>query len=278
MYDDTQFGLIRRLELDAVRRWFRSGQRVLELGGGNGYQASLLRSWGCDVASIDIAPGDACVFPVQQYDGANIPFGDDTFDVVFSSNVLEHIEDLSGILAEIKRVLKPNGVAVHVLPSPVWRGVTHVERYAVWLRDRFPSSTVASRGPDAAARCEEKGGAMGFAMRATLGEPHGEYSSALAEVYYYSSFRWTRTFRENGFDIESVDGGPLFYSGFGLLPIIRISQRRPHHSSMVRLDLDHSRSAHCVLMTWSNTDALPPSVMICGSITPCCGTPSWRDP
>ncbi|WP_093014369.1 class I SAM-dependent methyltransferase [Sphingobium sp. YR768] len=54
----------------------------------------------------------ACV-----YDGRTMPFSDDHFDVVFSWGVMEHVADVPAVLAEIKRVLKPGGVAfIKVFP------------------------------------------------------------------------------------------------------------------------------------------------------------------
>ncbi len=52
---DTPLERIRRAELDSVRRWFRPGARVLELGGGSGFQAAIVASWGCDIVSVDVA-------------------------------------------------------------------------------------------------------------------------------------------------------------------------------------------------------------------------------
>lgn len=46
-----------------------------------------------------------------------LPFSDDEFDFIFASHVLEHIKDDFKALKEIKRVLKPKGIAV--LPVPV---------------------------------------------------------------------------------------------------------------------------------------------------------------
>jgi ubiquinone/menaquinone biosynthesis C-methylase UbiE len=46
-----------------------------------------------------------------------LPFGDATYDVVFASHVLEHIPDDLKAISEIRRILKPNGIAV--LPVPL---------------------------------------------------------------------------------------------------------------------------------------------------------------
>lgn len=46
-----------------------------------------------------------------------LPFADASYDLVFASHVLEHIQDDRAALAEIRRVLKPGGIAV--LPVPL---------------------------------------------------------------------------------------------------------------------------------------------------------------
>ncbi len=50
------------------------------------------------------------------YDGKKIPFPENHFDSVFSSEVLEHVFEPDLALKEIYRVLKPNGKALFTLP------------------------------------------------------------------------------------------------------------------------------------------------------------------
>lgn len=49
-----------------------------------------------------------------------LPFEDNTFDLIFSNQVFEHVMDYSSVLAEIRRVLKPKGLSLHVFPGR-WR-------------------------------------------------------------------------------------------------------------------------------------------------------------
>jgi SAM-dependent methyltransferase len=49
--------------------------------------------------------------------GEAIPFPDERFDIVYSSNVLEHVNDPPKVIAEIIRVLKPGGYAQIVVPN-----------------------------------------------------------------------------------------------------------------------------------------------------------------
>ena len=45
--------------------------------------------------------------------GENIPFADESFEIVYSSDVLEHVNGLEKVIAEIARVLKPGGVFLY---------------------------------------------------------------------------------------------------------------------------------------------------------------------
>lgn len=71
--------------------------------------------------------------PVCSQDLHNLTYADASFDLVLTSETLEHIPDLPRALAEIRRVLKPGGV--HVFTTPV-------------LWDRETSRTCARLGAD----------------------------------------------------------------------------------------------------------------------------------
>ena len=46
-----------------------------------------------------------------------IPYDDNSFDVIFSGNVMEHIQDTNAVFREIKRVLKPGGIFLAKTPN-----------------------------------------------------------------------------------------------------------------------------------------------------------------
>lgn len=139
---------LRKSEMEAVSSLFRPGLRVLEVGGGSGYQAELLASCGCHVISVDVADSSTHVpihFAVHRYDGMRLPFGDQSFDAVFSSNVLEHIAHLHEVLRETRRVVKNDGFHVHIVPSSAWRYWTIVSHYPYLLK-RVLSGSKVERG------------------------------------------------------------------------------------------------------------------------------------
>lgn len=222
--------ILRHDEIESVKRWFGPGLRVLELGGADGYQASLLSSMGSDVLSIDIndrpRPGQ-CFHPVVEYDGRNIPAPDASFDVVFTSNVLEHVRALGPLLEETGRVMKPNGTAVHIVPSAAWRFWTcatfpgHALRL---LANRWRSAPCAPADGDKPGPAASPAGPARW-IRAAIAA-HGEYPNALAELYYFSRRRWRDVFRRAEFEVVHAGGNGIFYTGHLLFPGLPLGARR----------------------------------------------------
>ena len=58
--------------------------------------------------------------PDFYYDGEALPFPDDSFDGVLSTQVLEHVRHPESFIKELARVLKPNGHIVITIPF-VWQ-------------------------------------------------------------------------------------------------------------------------------------------------------------
>lgn len=58
--------------------------------------------------------------PVVVYDGKRLPFKDNTFDIVCCVEVFEHAENPNRLLAEISRVLKPDGFCYLTAPNKYW--------------------------------------------------------------------------------------------------------------------------------------------------------------
>lgn len=217
----------RRIELDLLRPWVRKGMQVLEVGGGNGFQAGILSSWGCTVRSIDIVGRtlpEQQYYPVTDYDGCHLPDDDGTYDLIFTSNVLEHVEHLTQLFDEMQRVLKPDGLLVHILPSVSWRVWTSLAHYPFLFKYFFLRKKALPTVNQAPAL--KKRGIFKTVARVLMAGGHGVNQSALADLYYFRRRHWESTFRNNGFRMIQVVPNGLFYTGYDIFPSIGMTARK----------------------------------------------------
>lgn len=125
-----------------------NGLRTLEVGSGCGMTLAVaIRLFGA--RAVGLEPGGAeyegtlqiaadllesCGIPrytVQAGVGEHMPYDDSVFDVVYSSNVLEHVSNPERVLDEAIRVLRPGGIGHFVAPNYAswWEGHYGI----VWL-------------------------------------------------------------------------------------------------------------------------------------------------
>lgn len=116
-------------EFERRRRFLVSavvaGQRALDLGCGNGDFTAVLaqsgaRAVGCDVARAAVERARArhpeLDFRLAPIDGA-LPFADNSFELAWASEVIEHVADTARWLSEVRRVLVPRGRLLITTPS-----------------------------------------------------------------------------------------------------------------------------------------------------------------
>ncbi len=108
----------------AVAARGKSQLRALEIGCGDGYFSGHLIRLGCSVCGVDLSPvavaRAAEMYPqgsFRVHDLAQpLPFDADAFDLVWCSEVLEHLFAPLETAKEIARVLKPGGVLLVTVP------------------------------------------------------------------------------------------------------------------------------------------------------------------
>jgi ubiquinone/menaquinone biosynthesis C-methylase UbiE len=202
---------------------------ILEIGAGTGRQAREMAEYGYHVEAIDLASSNYSPhrsWPIIDYDGKNIPFPDNHFDIVFSSNVLEHMTQVVKFQDEIMRVLKPDGIAIHIVPSSCWRLWTNVAFYPFIFKRALNilySKTISKmtfwRYKEVP--CNETIKAKSVSRKvsnriAFFPQRHGENGNAFSELYYFSRYYWSALFKNTGWNIRKRFTTGLAYTGYSI--------------------------------------------------------------
>jgi ubiquinone/menaquinone biosynthesis C-methylase UbiE len=186
---------------------------ALEIGSGTGYFSLNLVQLGVieRLTASDISPGmlkrlavtaDALGLDVTTVatEAEQLPFEDESFDLVFGHAVLHHIPDLDRAFAEFRRVLRPDGMVAFAgepsrygdrlaaLPkrtgmavAPVWRRLTGSSRRLVAEAD----------------------------------QSHGHSLEGEVDVHAFAPADLRRLLRESGFEQRRVGGEELLSNAWG---------------------------------------------------------------
>ncbi len=140
--------------MDVPSRYFRDakpaflqlvdprGLRVLDLGCGGGHNGAMLKKAGArEVVGVERDPGAVAqarkrLDRVVECDLARVDptdLGEELFDAILASDVLEHLYDAEGVLARAVTRLRPGGVVILSLPN-----ISNVYVFAQLLRKTWP--------------------------------------------------------------------------------------------------------------------------------------------
>jgi SAM-dependent methyltransferase len=142
--DLGQTSWITSAEVDEFGRWLalRPGQRLLEVAcGTGGVAARLAEASGAAATGVDLHPSavqaaarraqesparERLAFRVADADEP-LPFGDRTFDALFSNDAVNHLRDRRRVLADWARLLEPGGRCLFTDPVVVTGELTNAE-------------------------------------------------------------------------------------------------------------------------------------------------------
>ena len=136
-----------RVRLDFLRDNALPGDRALDLGCGDGAFTGELAAAVAEVVGVDVAEAalrrararhPSIEFRRVEFDGP-LPFDDNSFELVWSSEVIEHVADTARWLSEIRRVLAPGGRLALTTPNHGRAAIAlrGLERYSEPLGDHL---------------------------------------------------------------------------------------------------------------------------------------------
>jgi len=136
-----------------LKKYKDSKSKVLDYGCGIGLSLYYLSKFYKDITGIDVDPQNIqiakkqfrkinCKAKLRLYDGKKLPYPDNTFDLIISMEVWEHVENPDLMLAEIKRVLKSDGILHVTTANKLWPIEPHyhlpfLSYLPYWLSDLY---------------------------------------------------------------------------------------------------------------------------------------------
>jgi len=205
--------------------------RCLELGAGDGFLSALLARHARVLFATEIRHGGLREAPPDNVryafcDAEQLPFRTAKFDLIFTSHLLEHLPDLQGALADMRRALDEEGVMVHLVPSRLWK----ILDLALFFPSQAAHLLEVYTEPDGAARAPKgmrstvKVAPAGWWRRSFWPSVHGVSSSNVVELRRFGIRHWTAEFERAKLDV------------------VRIRRRFPLHSPY-RFGLERTRRA-----------------------------------
>lgn len=197
-----------KLVLDEVE--LNRDVKLLEIGCGNGFQTLILMEHLDSVIPTDVTQTRlrTRLKNFVKCSAENLPFRGQAFDVVYMSQVLEHIKRRNLALKETRRVLNVrSGILISVVPTSFWKILSVICYYFILLflyvprfifgnyRQHISLQYIGSSVHHGECRNDQ-----GRLSAYLLPKPHGEYQNNLEEYVAYRECSWIRLIESSGFE------------------------------------------------------------------------------
>ena len=186
------------------------GSRTLDFAA----QARAGSTYGVEVTPAHARAARARGVDVVEADlNGRLPFDDARFDIVVSNQVIEHLADTDRFVSEIRRILRPGGLAV-----------TSTENLASWHNI---SALLLGWQPFSLTNVTRRGGGVGNPLALHRGEEPALPTWEHMRVFAYRGLR--ELFLTHGFTVTAVLGAGYYPLG------ARVGRLEPRHAAFLTL-------------------------------------------
>lgn len=217
--------LVRKTETEilAHRFNFNKSSIGLDVGCGNAFQSVLLASVSKKMFATDLFKENGATHSLGiskaqdlinrlninnvtliSCSALSLPFTDNYFDFVFSSSVLEHIKNRGPVLGELKRVLRPDGYLITIVPTHMASiyAFPHAFLYLLAKISKLNSHNTSYKNT------LDSGAIHSLIKRFNknhpsfpLPEPHGDYPNIFSELSQQFPSKWNKLINKSGFKV-----------------------------------------------------------------------------
>ncbi len=264
--------LLKKTGMEMITRLLdvNGADMVLEVGCGSGVNSAFFSCIARHIVSTDlpyyngathslgmtVASGLLNRLGVKNVDlvscsGEGLPFCDNTFDLVFSSSVLEHIDNKEKALKEMLRVVKPGGTVIFIVPTYVQSIFAFLHLYLYTTKRilevaytkvfGMPSKTDKVLLPKADDGSRAGSTIIGSFRKShpsfPLPEPHGSYNNIFQELSQQFPWKWTTLAKKCG--ARTVDSLAFLFLPFNVMEVFSTRSIARAYSALLSL--------HCLI-------------------------------
>lgn len=197
----------------------------LEIGAGDGTQSRMIKKFTKFLYSSDFnkkrlltkeIPG--IEYKICDAQKINSYFDEKQFDMIISSNLLEHIPDVKSVLSGIKSILKDEGISIHCIPNPFWKLTQLIFFYPDLIfrvikkiiKFPFKKDNPLKKGLfyiKADALFDNNPGSQRKYSR-LWPSVHGISKNIFEEFLYFRKSHWVKELEDSGFEVIRIVNGP----------------------------------------------------------------------
>ncbi len=225
----------RRMEVEGAMQHVPLGKdsTVLDLGCGDGFATGVLRERFARVFSVDPEHAPDNEENRFAYAAAEaLPFPDRTFDLIFSSSVIEHLQDRTRAMDELARALRPGGYMVHIVPTRFWKLqslLLNPVGYPIRVAEKWGATRRLARERRQPGKFRSGGtpqpGALRVLGRCVRPPIHGTFASHFSEFRSYGHRVWAKLFHHPGL-VPVAEAPSPCWTMFGFLRFRLIPLRK----------------------------------------------------
>lgn len=219
---------IRKYEMEKIMEGFCEGHfdQALELGCGDGRYSKYLAFYCKKLTAMEYnerrltaksdEKTDFIIGDAQDLS----QFGDNDMDLIFSSNLIEHLPDIDRALRECRRVVKEGGLIIHTVPNRTWK-FFHLLLYypfalkIVFLKIFSPEKAkvlLELVSPDVGMDSSLRMQSGSFSIKKyLLPQTHGISRSHFGEFKTWGEMHWRNAFEKNGMEVVEIVRLPFYF-------------------------------------------------------------------
>lgn len=221
---------IRKFELDFVlnRLSIHKESKILDFGAGDGFIISQFQAKGFkNILGVEIEGSNysnQTNFKILYYSGLIEEFPNmERPDIIYSSNVLEHVDDIEKYLTHFNHILSDGGIQIHIVPTHYWKlynSIFYYYKVLLFLFNRLGTKK------NVKSTSYKEGQKKNFKESKFFIGRHGSRGNTFDEFTLFHPKSYQKIFDKNEISYENFKI-PLIYSGHNVFgKILSLKTRR----------------------------------------------------